>query len=99
MEQPLLLIGRPRTSSWPGGRAVGFSASVSAVSSFAGCGGMVVQVNSLTCVDWMPVSSFSMGMFGGVVAGVSVISGDVLVTVTETAGVPGAVCEKEGTVT
>ena len=59
----------------------------------------MVQVNSLTCVAWTPVSSFLMGIFGIITAGGSVISGDVLVTVMEIAGVPGVVGEKEGTVT
>ena len=99
MEQPLLLIGRPRTSSWQGGGAAILSIPVSVVVSFVGCGGMVVQVNSLNFVDWMSASFFSRLLSGGVVAGGSVVSGVVLVTVTETAGVPGAVCEKEGTVT
>ena len=60
---------------------------------------MVMQVNSLACVACTPVSSLSIGMFESCSAGGSVVSGDVLVTVTEIAGVPCVVGEREGTVT
>ena len=98
-ESPLLLISRPRTSLWLGGRFAAFFVSASLVSSIADCGGTMVQVSSLVLVACTLVSSFSMGMFECRSSGGSVVSGAVLVTVTEIAGVSRVFDEREGTVT
>ena len=59
----------------------------------------MVQVNSLVWVACTLVSSFSIGMFESRSSGGSIVSGAVLVTVTEIAGVSRVFDEREGTVT
>ena len=104
MEQLLLLIGRPRASSWQGEGAAIFSASAPEVevtvgSTSVGGDGVTLCPDSLFFTDWIVVSSFLSLLPGCVMVCVSVNSGVELVTVTETEGVPGVVCGKEGTVT
>ena len=103
-EQPLLLIGRPRTLSWQGEGAAILCTSapeveVTARSTSLGGDGVTLCPDSLFITDRIVVSSFSSLLPGCVIVCVSVNSGVELVTVTETEGVPGVVCGKEGTVT
>ena len=97
-ESPLLLIRRPRASLWVEGGFTAFSVPSLAVA-MSGRGGAVVQVSALMLVACVVIFSFSTGILGCGFPGGSVVSGVVLVMVTEIAGVSRVAGERAGTVT